>query len=244
LTSQGIRGLASFTVVITHLARSFDDKLFLATSAEKTAPRVLQWPIVRVFIHGRIGVAIFALVTGYVCALKPIRQAKANNPEGALVSVAKSAFRRVPRLVLPTCIATAIVWTLAQLGVFVICKSTNSHWLNTTAPDRQKTITGAAKGLFNALTFTWTKGINSYDPNQWTLEPLLKGSMFIYITLFATVYMQPKYRMMTSLSMWVYYYFVGDGTLILGLRLHSFLCVAGIHTEPLTLVPSEHHEII
>jgi hypothetical protein len=55
--------------VLTHIARAFDGDLFLSTSVEGASPRLLQWPYLRILAQGRIGVTIFAFVTGFVCAL-------------------------------------------------------------------------------------------------------------------------------------------------------------------------------
>jgi len=216
-STQGLRGLASVSVVITHLARAFDAVLFYPNTGPlpDNAPRLLQWPIIRVFIHGRIGIAIFALVTGYVCALKPIRQSKAGNIEGALSSVAKSAFRRIPRLFLPTTMATLIMWLVAQLGAYEVANHADSFWLRTTSPDYQPTWSLSVTSLFREILLTWTNHSNDYDPNQWTLQPLLKGSMMIYMLIFGTIYMQQRYRMWASLAFYFYFFFAGEGMSVL-----------------------------
>lgn len=187
-----------------------DVTLFLPANDANTPSRFLQWPFVRVFIQGRMGVAIFSLVTGYVCALKPIRQSKQGNYEGALVSIAKSAFRRVPRLILPTTFATIIIWLLSQFGVFLIAKNTDSFWISYTSPEMTPFFGASLRKLAYNIITTWEYGRNMYDPNQWTLQPLLKGSMLVYMTTMATIYLQPRYRMMCSLALWVYYYIGND----------------------------------
>lgn len=204
--SQGLRGIASITVVITHLFRAFDPNIFAASPGEHQHPRLLQLPFIRVFIQGRIGVAIFSLVTGYVCALKPIKLARTQKYEDALVSVAKSAFRRVPRLILPTTIITAIIWFMCQFGMFEIARRCDSDWLGYTSPPITPYIGNAVIDLVNQLIRTWVYGQNHYDPNQWTMHPLLKGSMLVYMMIFATLYLQPKYRMMTCMGMYIYYW--------------------------------------
>ncbi len=196
--------------MITHLARAFDPDLFKPVSSENGIPRLLQRPFIRVLFQGRIGVSVFSLVTGYVCALKPIRQARSGNIDGALVGVAKSALRRIPRIVLPTTIATFITWLLCQFGVFQVAKHTHSAWLSYTAPGMTPYFGDAVKSLWFNVIETWVHGRNIYDPNHWNLQPLLKGSMLVYVSIFATIHIQPKYRMMTSLAQWVYYYIAGD----------------------------------
>ncbi|KAG9234244.1 acyltransferase 3 [Amylocarpus encephaloides] len=207
---DGLRGFASLLVVLTHIARSFDEALFLPASAEGAKPRVAQWPFIRILFQGRVGVHIFALVTGYVCALKPIRQCRAGQQEAMFSGISKSAFRRVPRLVLPTTIATTLIWFVTQFGVFEVGTRVEGWWLNFTSPKMTPFIGKAVKTLLiNGIT-TWTKSWNIYDNNQWTLLPLLKGSMLVYMMLIATAYVKPRYRMMASFGMFIYYYISND----------------------------------
>jgi hypothetical protein len=162
-------------------------------------------------VQGRFGIAVFALVTGYVCALKPIRQSKAGNIEGALSSIAKSAFRRIPRLALPATFATVVIFFLAQLGAFEIARHSDSIWLTQTIPKRQETMSAALYALFQQIVMTWSRNLNAYDPNQWTLLPLLKGSMQMFITLAGTIYMSQGWRMRTSFAFYCWYFISGEG---------------------------------
>lgn len=68
----------------------------------------------------------------------------------------------------------------------------------------------ALKSLIYNIITTWTRSWNNYDNNQWTLLPLLKGSMLIYTMLFATAYVKPRYRMLVELGLFVYYYVSND----------------------------------
>ena len=172
---------------------------------------MLQWPIIRVFFQGRIGIAIFALVTGYVCALKPIRQSKAGNTEDALISVAKSAFRRIPRLFLPTMLATFLIWCMTNMHFFQVARNCESVWLVITGPNLDETWYEAVVSLFRESMYTWTEHHNNYDANQWTLQPLLKGSMMVYILLVGTVYCRQEIRMAISLCFFVYFFLAGEG---------------------------------
>lgn len=197
-------------IVLTNIARAWYGNLFLSADKEGVVPHVLQWPLIRILFQGRIGVAIFSLVTGYVCALKPIGQMRAGRPDAALSSVAKSAFRRVPRLVLPTSIATLAIWICCQLGCFTISHRTTSLWVDSSSPQPAESLGEAIWDLtYNEIT-TWTHGKNVYDGNQWALWPLLKGSCTVYVTLFATVYVRTRYRMMMTFGLFVYYYAAGD----------------------------------
>jgi hypothetical protein len=203
--------------VLTHIARAFDGELFLPTSNEDLPPRLLQWPFLRILVQGRIGVTIFAFVTGYVCALKPIRLCLQGNQEAAFASIGKSALRRVPRLVLPAALATTIIWFLTQFGVFLVAKRCDSWWAGATSPNATPYLGESIKSLISNIVTTWTRGENAYDGNQWTLLPLLKGSIWVYVYMVATAFVQQKYRMLASLGMWMYF-FVGsdcESTLLL-----------------------------
>lgn len=197
-------------MVLTHIARSFDGDLFLPASADGAKPRALQLPFLRILVQGRIGVTIFSFVTGYVCALKPIKLYRQNNQDLAYTSVAKSALRRVPRLVIPCSLATVIIWIMANLGMFLVAKQSDCWWCGKTAPDRQANAFLSVKHLVQNIISTWTRGQNAYDGNQWTLLPLLKGSMEVYTFIVATSYIQPQFRMVLSLMMYAYFWMAAD----------------------------------
>jgi hypothetical protein len=205
-----LRGIASTLVVLTHIARAFDGELFLPKSQEDVPPRLLQWPFLRILVQGRIGVTVFAFVTGYVCALKPIRLCLQGNQEAAFAAISKSALRRVPRLVLPAALATTIIWFLTQFGVFLVAKRCDSWWAGATSPDATPYLGDSIKSLISNIVSTWTQGKNDYDGNQWTLLPLLKGSIWVYVFMVATAFTQQKYRMLVSFGMWLYFFIGSD----------------------------------
>ncbi|KAF3763302.1 hypothetical protein M406DRAFT_279359 [Cryphonectria parasitica EP155] len=227
---DGLRGIASALVVLTHLARAWDGELFGATSKEGAAPRFFQLPYLRILIQGRIGVTIFAFVTGYVCALKPIKLYKQGNQEAAFVSISKSALRRFPRLFLPAAAATCVSFLLAELGLYAVAKHQDSWWVDVQSPKRFAYLGEAVVNLVYNIVTTWTRGVNDYDNSQWTLLPLLKGSMWVYAFMVATAYVKPRYRMWASFGLWVYFYCASDsafgmqffwGTLIADLQNHE-----------------------
>ncbi len=196
--------------MLTHITRAFDDSLFSPASGDGVPPRLLQWPFIRFFIQGRIGVSIFSMVTGYVCALKPIKLYRQGNQEAAFAAISKSAIRRVPRLILPTTLATLGIWFLTQFGAFTVANRTDSWWIDYTSPSAVPYLGNAIKSLLYNLITTWTKGANIYDGNQWTMLPLLAGSYAVYAYVLATVSVRPAHRMMLSLLMWAFYYGASD----------------------------------
>ena len=203
---QGVRGVASFLVVLTHLTRAWDYPLFWPQDNAEVSPRLLQLPFLRLPFQGRIGVMMFSFLTGYVCAIKPLRQIKAGNTSGALTTLAKSAFRRPPRLILPATIALIIAWFVTQLNGFAIAHICDSEWLRKSSPRRQGNLGFEIKRFFWEFQKAWITGMPAYDEHQWALLPLLKGAFLIYAVLFATCFMKTRMRMLTVFTLWGWYW--------------------------------------
>lgn len=89
----------------------------------------------------------------------------------------------------------------------------DSDWIRDTSPVPSSSFADAFGGLFDNLLSTWTSGRNHYDPIQWTLTYLLKGSMMTYLTLFATVYVKPRSRMLILGVLYAFMYISQDGML-------------------------------
>jgi peptidoglycan/LPS O-acetylase OafA/YrhL len=76
-------------------------------------------------------VALFFLLSGYVCSIKPLRLARAGKYEEAWSCIASSAFRRVMRLFIPATLATFVAFVFAQCGAFELAHGIHAeyHWL-------------------------------------------------------------------------------------------------------------------
>jgi len=214
---DGLRGLASVLVVITHIYRQFDDPVFDAAQGENQPMRWDQWPFMSFAGRGRVGVTIFAFVTGYVCALKPVKLYRAGNQEAAFSSISKSAVRRFPRLMLPAAAATVVAWVLSELGLYTVLEHSDNYWLGGLAHKRIGTFTGAFYELGWQICKTWVRRENNYDNNQWTMLELLQESYKIYIFLFAVAYLKPRWRMASALLMMLYEWSTKEGTFDLAL---------------------------
>lgn len=199
--------MASFFVVVTHLCRAWNYDLWFPRQGDEFAdPSVLQLPFIRLPWQGRIGVTMFAFLTGYVCAIKPLRQVKSGNLSGALTTLGKSAFRRPPRLILPATLALLISWAFAQIGGFTVSQRCDSLWLRETSPHEIGNLYDEVHRLFRNFQMTWTEGHMEYDDHQWALLPLLQGAFTIYVTLFATCFMKVRYRMLTVVVLFLWYW--------------------------------------
>ncbi|KAF2182509.1 hypothetical protein K469DRAFT_728477 [Zopfia rhizophila CBS 207.26] len=228
---EGIRGLASFIVVVTHLCRAWDYTLWFPRDNEHGSARFLQLPFVRLPWQGRIGVTMFAFLTGYVCALKPLRLARAGNTSAALTTVAKSAFRRPPRLILPATFAMLIAWTLAQMDGFKVSNRCDSGWLRYSSPD-VGTLEEEIPRFFHNFQTVWLNGRMEYDDHQWALLPLLKGAFMVYLTLCVTIFMKFQYRLILYTTLYTWYWFdptVDTETFACQMFYGMFLCDLGNH---------------
>ncbi|KAF4454831.1 hypothetical protein F53441_2701 [Fusarium austroafricanum] len=206
---EGLRGIASTLVWITHLTRAVDYDLYSPSSGEGLRPRLLQLPFLRILIQGRMGVIIFIYVTGYVCALKPLALFRQGDFEAGWASISKTALRRLPRLMYPSVIATAIAWTAAQLGLFEVARQTDSYYLTETAQPSLP-IVSAVRSLFVNIFNTWTGDGNKYDVHQGTLFVLFKGAAFVLVFLSATAKVKSHFRMGAALGLWGYYWYCAD----------------------------------
>ena len=204
--SQGIRGVASFSVVVTHLCRAWDYDLFSPRDNENAAPSFLQLPFLRVPWQGRIGVTMFAFLTGYVCAIKPLRQAKSGDLPAAFATLGKSAFRRPPRFILPSTAALIIAWFFAQFGAFEIAHLSDSDFLRNSVPTNIGSLKTEIPRLVLNFQGSWSGGNNEYDGQQWALMPLLQGAFTIYLLLFATLFMKFRMRLFTTAVLFVWYW--------------------------------------
>ena len=178
--------------------------------SEKLPPTFLQLPFIRCLVMGRASVAAFALLAGYVNSLSALKKARAGNSDAALQGIAKSAFRRTGRFVTPAVIATTLSWLLCQFGAYRIANISSSNWIRDTSPGPSSSFAMAFYDLFKNLGTTWLNGANEYDRIQWTLTFLLKGSMMTYLTLFATVYVKPKWRMLICVGLYYFKWKSGD----------------------------------
>ncbi len=205
-------------MLTTHIARAWDFPLFWPADELGMVPRLLQMPIIRVPFQGRVGVPIFAFLTGFVCAYKPLKLAYAQgNQSGALMAIAKSAFRRPPRLVLPAVVATLISFVLTCFGAYRTANRCDSFWVRFDAPDPVSSFGEEVQRLFHTLLTTWTNTENVYDRHQWAMRPLLVGAFQVYITLAATVGMRFGYRIVVHVLL-ILYWLMNEGVLTGRLR--------------------------
>lgn len=194
-----------------HICRSLAPSIVYPAMSDSIPPVLFQLPFLRCLFSGRPSVALFVILSGFVNALKPIQQIRAGLIDDTLSGVAKSAFRRTGRFILPAMIATIISWLVCQIGGYTLAKGVEAAWIRDTSPVPSASIAWAFIDLLENLIKTWTDGGNKYDMVQWALTFLLKGSMMVYLTIVATAYVQSRYRMLIYALMYCYFWKLGDG---------------------------------
>lgn len=212
---QGLRGIAAVFVVTSHISRAFAPTLLGPQISDNTGPTIFHLPFVRLPAQGPPWVALFFLLTGYVNAMKPLKQARAGNTTAAFQTLASSSLRRTARLVLPTTVATVLSWLVCQLGGYKLANRCESDWIKFSSTEPSTGVFAAVGDLLRNIFTTWLSGANRYDPVQWTLVFLLKASLFVYITLLATVRTQSFYRMLIFTGLYAFSWAGGDGKLLL-----------------------------
>jgi peptidoglycan/LPS O-acetylase OafA/YrhL len=106
MRSVVILGLAWDLIVIAHAYLSIG---WPADSFDR--PFIFRLPFFHLILEGgKLSIGIFFAMSGYVCAYKPLRLARAGKAEDARKVIASSGFRRLLRLGLPSSIAVTISW--------------------------------------------------------------------------------------------------------------------------------------
>jgi peptidoglycan/LPS O-acetylase OafA/YrhL len=122
-----------------------------ATSFDVPFPFAL--PFFRLVLHGGfLAVAIFFVMSGYVCSIKPLKLARAGKADDARKVIASSAFRRVIRLGIPATVATTMSWFLCQVGAYDLAHSLPEDcWLSIHSAYKSQDFFSSIRNLFQAL---------------------------------------------------------------------------------------------
>lgn len=181
-----------------------------ASMSDGTPPTFLQLPVVRLICSGRASLSFFFLLTGFVNSLGFLKQVRAGNQNTALQRLAKSAYRRIGRLILPATVATTVSWVLCQLGAYRLAREGDVNWFRDISPQQSPNLSAGIWDLLKNIFKTWSEASNDYDKVQWNLFFLLKASMVVYILLLMTTYLTPRSRKICILIYYMYGWTSGD----------------------------------
>ncbi len=226
---EGVRGLAAFIVLITHLKiiLSIDLKIetlqyFISISHSTVVGKMLN-SFVEIIFDGKLAVQVFWFMSGYVISIK-LFSAAGND------YLLRAIIKRYFRLAIPALGSVLLVYGLLKFGLMY------NTALDDNLGEKYKgwsTVYDIQPNFFNALrSGLWDSFFNfkhkgSYNPILWTMSPELYGSFFCFL-LFAVFKIRPgRYFLYISLAiaalLFEYYWLV---TFLLG-----FLLCDIDHTE-------------
>ena len=123
---------------MSHTVRAFIPNYLSPADAMNGPPHLFQRPFFRLTTSGPFMISIFFILSGYVCAIKPIRLSNAGMVDEARRMIASSTFRRVVRIGLPATFGTIFAWALTQMGAFTLAPyvELEGMWLAVGTPKR------------------------------------------------------------------------------------------------------------
>ena len=176
---DGLRGLASLSVCLLHYTANFAPRLRApyGVSDEKMHSSPLQLPFIRVIHMGRPFVHVFFIISGFVLALKPLRQARAHEYADLHTTLSSSVFRRGLRLYLP-CVASTFIsfWFMHNSWGFPPFVQ-GGFW-----PELAHCF--HELWVFASQPWNWDKWqYPPYDGHLWTIPIELTMSLLLFITI-------------------------------------------------------------
>ena len=176
---EGLRGLASFCVVLHHLACALFPALIfgsIAASHHGWDRWLHDQLLLGVVFQGNFMVCVFFVLSGYVLSYRYIQTGDRGHLWSGLV-------RRYPRLMLPAVASCVLAWAALTLGLFhniPAARVTGSsmwlaHWWKFPANLLDAVYEGAISAFSN--------GPVAYNTPLWTMWNELLGSLLVYVTL-------------------------------------------------------------
>lgn len=177
---DGLRGIAAFSVVISHMFYSFYTYLQVGHGPLKTLnfEKSLFHSPMSFFYNGSFALAIFFVISGYVLSRGFIN----HQDYGKLQH---STIKRYIRLGIPVFASVMLSWILVVLDFYPAREIQFSGWIGGLMLNADSNIFIALKeGLFSALVL----GSKNYNYVLWTINVELIGSflLFAYLALFST----------------------------------------------------------
>ncbi|EZF31753.1 hypothetical protein TMEN_6256 [Trichophyton mentagrophytes] len=208
--ADGLRGIAALFVVASHVTLCFARSVMPPSISTDGPRRLFQNPYLRLIGQGNAAVSVFLVLLGFVNSLKTIQLIRSGCHQDALSTLSVGAFRRTGRLMLPATAATLVSFSLCNLGLYGLARSSDAYWTMTTAAAPSSTILEGIKSVAWEMIAVWIVGENRYDQPQWALAHLFKGSFFIYMVLLATASATPAFRLIALSILYAWGWIAGD----------------------------------
>lgn len=114
---DGLRGLASLTVLVLHFVLPFDREV-LQGYGDGLSDSIINLPVIRIIRAGGVMVRIFFVISGYVLTISCARHYHNRDWDSLLRSLSAASIKRGVRLFLPTISSTLVVMVLVRVHGF------------------------------------------------------------------------------------------------------------------------------
>jgi len=219
LSLEGLRGLAAFSVLCSHILFAFLPYLAHHLTPNNVISRfydfeeILSLPVFTVFFNGVFGVSVFFVLSGYVIT-------KSFFAIGDVAVLQQYAAKRYPRIVIPVAVSVMFGWVLLSTGAMhnqVAAAIHAAGWpmLQYTQPVE------FATALWQAIYGAPILGQSDLNSPLWTIRIEILGSLLVFAT----------YGLFGARSIFVNILVFGTFTLLLNKgsyeALHYFALFAG-----------------
>jgi peptidoglycan/LPS O-acetylase OafA/YrhL len=202
---DGVRGVASFFVLIHHYPLDYFPSLHNGYLANPKDTLFIQLPFVRIIYSGRFMVGLFFVLSGYVLAHRPLQLIHAGNTSSLLDSLSSSVFRRSMRLFLPIIISTYFVMIMIHNGWY---GSLDPHIkVLPIAPIGVQTMQWLSDLQILINPFKWTKARPQFSSQLWTLPVEFRGSMVVFLFLLGFAKSKTALRMTFTSASALYFFY-------------------------------------
>ncbi|KAG9776561.1 hypothetical protein KCU88_g4810, partial [Aureobasidium melanogenum] len=217
---NGLRGLTSVKVFTFHYTMVFSDFGFQPWGTDARHTHFLELPIVRYFYAG-FTAHIFFGIAGYLTTLRLfslIDKHDQASREKVLINVSGALFRRAFRLYLPTMIVTLITMHYIWFGFYEANRPFlldheryfPGDWNEPKPeifPSYYLQLCNWAREMFD-LTYIMAQGAvyPYHDQHLWSILAEMRGSLFLYLILIATVQCHRKVRLAALCIMTVMFF--------------------------------------
>ncbi|KAF3803904.1 hypothetical protein GCG54_00008407 [Colletotrichum gloeosporioides] len=187
---DGLRGLASFIIYISHYSHLWYPELGQGYGSPDDGSIVRQKSIVRVLHSGRSAITTLFVVSGYVLSIRALTMIYKHKDEHLLRNIASSVLRRPIRLYAPVAVSTAIIAIMVHFGFYIRdpTSAPSPPVIDTFAGQMQHWL-GDFVGLMNPfkpVAHQDDAGVMAYNGHLWTVHVAIKGSLLVLVVLLAS----------------------------------------------------------
>lgn len=200
---DGLRGVAALSVATMHMSVYTHTNLELCYGAgvgwQRWNTSLAAWPIFRLpFTGGHFAVILFFTISGYVVPRRLISLLNEGRKDDFVEAINAAMVRRPGRLYIPVLFMSLVLPTFLHItGIPVVFPTIQSNmFLELWAwwKDQMKFLYYYRGGFL----FTY------YNPHTWTIPVELRGSMNIFVFLFAVHQCSTRWRVLLCLGMTLY----------------------------------------